>query len=43
MLVMVVPTQPLIMIRRGEQVLTINCFGCSREEAMAIARLAAAK
>ena len=41
--VMLVPTQPFIMVRRGEQVLTINCVGCSREQAVALARLAAAK
>jgi hypothetical protein len=40
---LVAPTQVLVLVRRGTQVLTVNCFDCSREDALGLARLAAAR
>lgn len=43
LVVMLIPTQPMVVARRGDQILTLNCVGCSREDAVALARLAAAR
>ncbi len=37
---MVIPTQPMVIARRGEQVLTLTCHGCSREATVTLGRLA---